>query len=100
MGMGIDHAGHDYVTSCIDDLGPVYRRRLARTQRLDRAALDMDPSAFDDAHGLVNGEQAGVPDEDRPHHLTPSAGRIVHCSGIGTSFTLAPASSGVVRLPL
>src|SRR5215218_3206519 len=100
MGMGIDHAGHDHIAIHIDDLGPFHLRRLTRAERLDRAALDVNPALLDDAHGLVDGEQAGVPDQDGGHHGAPSLARTVHCSGTGTSFTLVPASSGVVRLPL
>ena len=100
MGMGIDHARHDHVAARIDDLGPVHLRRLAGAERPDRAALDVDPPALDDAHRLVDGQQAGVRDQDRRHQRTSSAARIVHCSGTGTSFTFVPASSGFVRLPL
>ena len=100
MGVRVHHARHDNVAARIQHLRAWNGGRSVGPERHDPVALDVDPSALDDGHAVVDRQQAGVDDQDRRHRAALSRSRMQHCSGTGTSVTGVPGSRGVPRAPL
>ena len=66
MAVRIDHPRHDEVAAAIHDLLARHgRRRIARVEAGDRAALDAQPATLEQPHLRVGGEYPGIVKEGR-----------------------------------